>query len=53
MSIISKIAWKNSGVKAINDIDVNSRYFWLNEKCIETGTGYSNLPAVTSKYDEK
>ena len=30
MAISSKITWKNNGIEAINDIDVNSRYFWLN-----------------------
>ena len=32
MDVISKIAWNNSGVEVINDTDVNSIYFWLNEK---------------------
>ena len=32
MVIISKIASRKSGVEVI---DVNSRYFWLNEKDIE------------------
>ena len=51
MTIISKIAWKNSGVEVIDDTYVNSRYFWLNEKHIETKIGHSNLPVVTNKYD--
>ena len=51
MAIISKIVWKNSGAEVIDDIDVNSRYFWLNEKHIETKIGKSNFPAVTNKYD--
>ena len=33
---ISAETWKNSGVEVINDIDVNSIYFWLNGKHIET-----------------
>ena len=45
------MAWKNSGVEVNYDIDVNSIYFWLNEKNIETRIGHSNLPAVTNKYD--
>ena len=32
MTIISKIAWKNSNVEVIDGIDINSRYLWLNEK---------------------
>ena len=34
--IIRKIAWENRDIEAINDIDFNSIYFWLNEKHIET-----------------
>ena len=34
------------GIEVINDIDVNSIYFKLNEKHIETGMGHSNLPVV-------
>ena len=49
--IISKSAWKSSGVEVIDDIYVNSRYSWLNEKHIETKIGHSNLPVVTNKYD--
>ena len=41
------------GIEVINDIDVNSIYFKLNEKHIETGMGHSNLPVVTNKYDPK
>ena len=52
MTIISKIAWKNSGVEVFDDIDVKGViYFWLNEKHIETKIGHSNLPIVTNKYD--
>ena len=36
MTIISKTAWKNSGAEVIDDTDANNRYFWLNEKHIET-----------------
>ena len=50
---ISKIAWENSINEAINDTPVNSTYFWLNEKTIETEIGHSNLPVVTNKYDQK
>ena len=50
---ISKIAWENSIIEAINDIHVNSTYFWLNEKTIETEIGHSNLPVVTNRYDQK
>ena len=32
MDVISKIAWNSNGVEVINDTDVNSIYFWLNEK---------------------
>ena len=53
MAISSKITWKNNGIEAINDIDVNSRYFWLNKKYIETKIVHSNLPVVTNKYDPK
>ena len=49
MTIISKIAWKNSGVEKNDDMDVNN--FWRNDKHIETKIGYSNLPVVTNKYD--
>ena len=51
MAIISKIAWKNTGVEVLDDIDVSSRYFWLNDKHIQTKIGHSNLPVVTNKYD--
>ena len=51
IAIISKIAWKNNGVEVIDDIYVNSRYIWQNEKHIETKIGHSNLPVVTNKYD--
>ena len=51
MTTISKIAWKNSDVDVISDIDVNSIYFQLNEKHIEIGIGRSNLPIITNKYD--
>ena len=50
---ISKIAWENSIIEAINDIDGNSTYFWMNEKPIETEIGHSNLPVVTNKYEQK
>ena len=53
MSIINKIAWKNSGIEAINDFDANRKYFWLNGKHIETGIRHSNLPVVRNKYDPK
>ena len=53
MTTISKIAWKDSGVEVINDIDANSIYFWLNENHIETRIGHSNLPVVTNKYNPK
>ena len=53
MTIISKIAWKNSGIEVINDNDVKSVYFWLNVSYIETGIWHSNLPVVTNKYDPK
>ena len=45
------MAWKNSGVEVNYDTDVNSIYFWLNEKNIETRIVHSNLPLVTNKYD--
>ena len=51
MAIISKISWKNIDVEVINDIDVNSIYFWLNEKHVETKIGHSNLTDVINKYD--
>ena len=38
-------------IEVIVDIHVNSIYFWLNEKHIETKKGYSNLPVPTNKYD--
>ena len=38
-------------IEVIVDIHVNSIYFWLNEKHIETKKGYSNLPVPTKKYD--
>ena len=53
MAIIIKITWKNNRIETINDIDVNSRYFWLNEKHIETKIGHSNLPLITNKYGPK
>ena len=40
-------------IKAINDNDANSIYFWLNKKHIETGMRQSHLPVVTNKYDLK
>ena len=40
-------------IKAINDNDANSIYFWLSKKHIETGMGQSHLPVVTNKYDLK
>ena len=39
MPIIRKIAWENRDIEAINDIDVNSIYFWLNEKHIQREQG--------------
>ena len=51
MGIISKIVWESTGVEVIDDIYVNRRYFWLNEKHIETKIGHSNLPVVTNKDD--
>ena len=51
MSIISKMVREGTGVEGIDDIDVNSRYFWLNEKHIETKIGYSNLLVNTNKFD--
>ena len=53
MAIISKITWKNRDFEVIDDIDINSKYVWLNEKHIETKIGYLNLPAVTNRYDLK
>ena len=53
MAIISNITWKNNSIEAINDIYVNSRYFWLHEKHIETKIEHSNLPVVTNKCDPK
>lgn len=51
ITTISRIAWRNSRVEVIDDIDVNSTYFWLNEKHIETRTGHLNLPVIANKYD--
>ena len=53
MTIIRKIAWKNSDAEVIDYIDVNSIYFWINDKHIETRTEHSNLLVVTNKYDSK
>ena len=53
MTIIRKIAWKNSVVEVIDYIDVNSIYFWINDKHIETRTEHSNFLVVTNKYDPK
>ena len=49
MTITSKIEWKNSGVEVIDDSEVNSIYFWINERHIETKIGHSTLPVVTKK----
>ena len=38
--------------EVIDDIDVNSIYFWVNEKHIKK-IGHSNLPVVSNKYDPK
>ena len=35
----------------IDDIDVNSIYFWLNEKHIETKIEDSSFAVVTNKHD--
>ena len=51
MAIISKIIWKSTGVEVIDDIDLNSRYFWLNKKHIEEKIGHSGLRVVTNKYN--
>ena len=48
-----KETWKKCGIEVIIDIYINSIYFWLNEKHIETGMGHSNLPIVTNKYGPK
>ena len=53
MAVISKIAWKNSDVEVIDDINVNSKYFWLNGKQIETKIGHSNLLVGKNKCDLK
>ena len=53
MSLIPKETWKKCGIEVINDIYINSIYFWLNEKHIETGMGHSNLAVVTNKYGPK
>ena len=50
MAIISKITWKNRDFEVIDDIDINSKYVWLNEK---QKIGYLNLPVVTNRYDLK
>ena len=50
---ISAKTWKNIDFEVINDIDVNSIYFRLNEMHIETEIGYSNLPVITNKYGPK
>ena len=50
MAIISKITWKNRYFEVIDDIDINSKYVWLNEK---QKIGYLNLPVVTNRYDLK
>ena len=50
ITVISKEEWKNSGVDVIDDIDVKSIYFWLNEKHIELKTDHSTLPVVSNKY---
>ena len=52
-TIISKIAWENRSIEAINYIDVNSIYFQFDEKHTETGIVYSDLPVVTIKCDQK
>ena len=53
MTIISKTAWENSSIEAINYIDVNSIYFQLNEKHIETGIVHSDLPVAAINCDQK
>ena len=53
MTITSKIAWENSSIEGINYINVNSIYFYLNEKHIETGIVHSNLSVITNTFDQK
>ena len=53
MPFISKHTWNRGGIEVIDDTDVNSIYFWLNEKNLERKIRHSNLPVVTNKYDPK